>query len=71
MGVPWGGNTLGTKYFEEEKLEEEEEGEEKRRREGAFTSQFVYSLLLFMFCFNCCIPFPHELISFSRVLDVV
>ena len=59
----YGGNTLGTKSFEEEKLEEEEEEEEEEegggeRREGAFTSKFVYSLPLSMFFFLLMVVIP-------------
>ena len=69
MGVPCGGNTLGTKYFDEEKLEEEEKEEEGGRREGAFTSKFVYSLPLYVFLsFDGCNSFSKDvLVYFLRV----
>ena len=68
MGVPYGGNTLGTKYFDEEKLEQEEE-EGGGRRERAFTSKFVYSLPLYVFLsFDGCNSFSKDfLVSFLRV----
>ena len=52
----------------EEEEEEEEEGDLKRR--NGFHLHYSSLFLLFLIFFGCISPF-HELLSFSRVFDVV
>ena len=70
METPKGKSLLGRSVLGlEERLEEEGN---KGGEDGAFTQIFLSSLSLFVFLFfNGCIFPLHQLISFSRVFDVV
>ena len=66
--------TLNGKSFLEEidfGLEGEEEGDLKRRNGFDLHSSLIFLLFLLFFIFYGCISFLHELITFSRALDVV